>query len=240
MKRKHQASNEYYASEVMKRLLRIFHVHFCGESRSVNEKNVRAAAAKITCKINSPEDKDYVKSATREWRQLAQDIQHSRLISVIGTNEHPAMDLRAAEVFYDLNCYRSAKRKQSRKCSSSNPNNSSNEDFIKLFALKQIVSHIASNQNETTATTSFKLVDLGAMFANILSRYGLSYEYQSLQFFELLKSELPELKKFHHGQGAAVYVSLQNTIDKAFFEPVTSREEYEVTKFYNELCNSLM
>ena len=210
---------------------------FCGGSRNLKEKSVRAAAAKITCKVNSSEDKDYVKNATREWRQLAQDIQHSRLISVIGTNEHPALDLRAAEVFYDLNCYRSAKRKQSRKRSVSTSNDTicSNEDFIKLFALKQIVSYIESNQNETAA--SFKLVDLGTMYKNILHRYGLSYEYQSLQFFELLKTELPELKKFYHGQGAAVYVSLQNTIDKAFFEPVSSREEYEVTKLCNDLCS---
>ena len=106
------------------------------------------------------------------------------------------MDLRAAEIFYDLNCYTSAKRKQSRKCSSSSPCNSSNEDLIKLFALKQIASYIASNQNETT--TSFKLVDLGAMFENILHRYGVYYQYQCLQFFELLKTELPELKKFFY------------------------------------------
>ena len=195
---------------------------------------MQAAVAKITCKANSSEDKDYVKNATREWRQLEQDIQHSRLILVIGTNEHPALDHRAAELFYDLNCYRSAKRKQSRKRSVSTSSDTicSNEDFIKLFALKQVVSYIESNQNETAA--SFKLVDLGTMYKNIFHHYGLSYEYQSLQFFELLKTEL---KKFYHGQGAAVYVSLQNTIDKAFFEPVSSREEYEVTKLCNDLCS---
>jgi len=203
----------------------------CGETRLLSDKQVRAAAAKVTCKVNSSEDKNHVLQVTREWRQLAQDIQHAGLIAVIGTNKNPTLDLRAAEVFYDLSCYSKAKRKQARKAKSACSATSNDEEFIKLHALKQIVAYIKSNQ--TKSAISFKLASLQSMFAEILQRYGVEHDRKATNFFELLKLELPELQKFYHGHGSAIYVTLNRTFSKKLLEPENAREELEVKKKLN-------
>jgi len=201
---------------------------FCGEQRRLDDGNVRAAAAHITHKVNSHEDKKYVQKITREWRQLAEDIGHDGLLSSIGTISNPVLDLRAAGVFYDRTCYALAKRKQSRKSNVANNDtvsNQSNEEFMKLFTLKQVISYIECSKRENK--TSFKLADLGSMYKRILDNYDIIYEFQSKRFFELLKAKLPALQKFHHGRGAAAYVTLNSTTSKEMFEPSGSREEFE-------------
>jgi len=56
-----------------------------------------------------------------------------------------ALDLRAAGVFYDLSCYTKAKRKQARKAQNASSVTNSNEEFIKLHALKQVVAYQRCN-----------------------------------------------------------------------------------------------
>ena len=92
---------------------------FIGESRLLSDKNVRAAAAKITSKINSNTDKKYLLQISKEWLELAKDMQHPSLLAVMGTNSNPVSNLRAADVFYDLSCCTKAKRKQLRNLNSS-------------------------------------------------------------------------------------------------------------------------
>ena len=163
---------------------------FCSESRLLSDKNVRAAAAKITSKINSNTDKNYVLHITKEWRQLAKDIQHPGLLDEIGTNSNPVLDLRAAEVFYDLSCHTKAKRKQQKKLDSSTPDKTNNQEFIRSFALKQIIAYIESKQS------SLKLASLLKMYTEILQQYRAEQICsKSSTFFDLLKAELPELQK---------------------------------------------
>ena len=116
---------------------------FCGEIRSLNDSNVRAAAGLVSNKINSLEDKAHVIAATKKWRQVAEDIGHLDIISVIGTNSNPTVDLRAAEIFYDLSCYSSAKRKQNRKFDESDPSTTS-KGFSKVYAAKQTAAFLQS------------------------------------------------------------------------------------------------
>ena len=48
----------------------------------------------------------------------------------------------------------------------------------------------------------------------------------------MLKAELPKLQKLYCGHGSAVYVTVNRTFSKAFFEPADGQEEYEVKIYW--------
>ena len=201
---------------------------FCGMYRSMHDKNIRAAGAKITNKVNSAEDKEHVKKITREWRQLAEDINHPGLISEIGTNSNPTGGVRSSELFYDLSCFVNAKRKQARKAHLPVHDN---HDFIEMYTMKQITAYIESCSHGN----AFKLYDLWSMYSAILMRFAIETNYKSTAFYDKLQLELPTLKKYHHGHGSAIYVTLERNINKEMFESQNSEEEYEVSEIFTFL-----
>ena len=219
-------SSEYSMRETRKRSLESASTVpcvFCGEMRQLNDESFRAAAALVTKKVNSKIDKTYVHDTTRDWRQLAEDINHNNLISIIGTNKNPALDLRAAEVFYDLSCYVIAKRKQKRKTqeSSSSP---LNHDFVQKYATKQTAAFIQSHP----CGKAIKLTELWSVYQEILQRFNISAKYRATDFTAILLKELPSLQVMHHGQGSAIYVTLHSTFKNEMFEPEDVEEEFQV------------
>lgn len=196
---------------------------FCGKMRHLTDENFHAAAALVTKRVNSKDDKTYVVETTREWRQLAEDTNHSNLLSIIGTNKNPASDLRAAGVFYDLSCYVIARRKQERK-TLQNSSLPSNKDFVLKYAAKQTAAFIQSHP----LGKAIKLTDLWSVHNEILQRFDINENYHSTLFMNTLRKELPSLQLLHHGQGSATYVTLQSTIQNEMFEPEDAEEEYQV------------
>ena len=77
---------------------------------------------------------------------------------------------------------------------------------------------------------AIKLNDLWSMYSATLMRFEV--EYKSTGFYNKLQLESPDLKKYHHGHGSAIYVTLERNINKEMFEPENSEEEYKVSEIF--------
>ena len=70
----------------------------CGEPKSDN-KPLHATAAPAHNKFDKKKDRENVLTKTKQWREMATVLRHTRLLSLIGSSKLPKGDLRSEGLF---------------------------------------------------------------------------------------------------------------------------------------------